>query len=155
MVLEQDFPMTPVQKRVLAIGFGVWLVIGVALFGGFLPGLKPSLSNTGIATIDGHPYHVIYSTVHGPLLGNHSAPWNVSFYNVSFTLWTTNWYSTSGGVLHGVGTEPNGTSYPFELGELATNGSRSTFFLAPDGEFAVGWAGGWFGGVFAVLYVRA
>lgn len=153
--IDGNFPMTRTQRRILIIGFAVWAAVGIVLFGGFLPGFKPSFSTTGLATIDGRPYHFEYSQVRAPLYSNYTSPWNVTFFNVTFELWLTDWYSLNGGVLHGIGTEPNGTSYPFVLGKLLPNGTRPLFFLAPDLSFGVGWNGGLFGGIFAQLYVEA
>ena len=152
--IDRDFPMTRIQRRALALGFVAWAVAGAILFGGFLPGLKPTFATTGPVIIEGHQYYYEYSQVHAPTFANYSAPWNVTFHNVTFNLWLTNWYSVTGGVLNGVGTEPNGTSYPFVLGYVLPNGSRPMFFVSPDYAFAVGWNGGWLGGIFAQLFVE-
>ena len=152
---DRDFSMSRTQKRVLVVGFVVWLAVGVLLFGGFLPGLKPTLATTDLVTIGGQPYHYELTSLHAPFFTNFTRPWNVTFYNVTFELWLTDWYSANGGVLHGIGTEPNGTSYPFVLGVLSPNGSRPTYYFSPDLAFGIGWLGGWVGGPFAHLYVRA
>jgi len=73
---------------------------------------------------------------------------------VTFELWLTNWYSVTGGVVHGIGTEPNGTSYPFVLGAYESNGSRPSLYLSPDFEFGVWWAGGIIGGFYVQLLVE-
>lgn len=153
--IDRDFPMTRTQRRALLIGFVVWAVAGGLLFGGFLPGFKPSLATTGIVTIGGHPYHFEFSQVRAPSFANYTAPWNVTFFNVTFWLWLSNWYSVTGGVLHGNGTEANGTSYPFVLGTPLPNGTRPTLFVSPDSDFAVDWSGAGFSGIFARLYVEA
>lgn len=153
--MDRDFPMTRTQRQLLVIGFAVMIAAGIVLFGGFLPGLKPSLATTGLATIQGHSYHFEYSAAQYPLLRNVSNPWNVTFYNVTFELWLTHLYSITGPELHGIGTEPNGTAYTFALGQILPNGARATFFLSPDLVFAVGWTGGWTGAFLAQLYVLA
>lgn len=152
--IDRDFPMTRTQGRALFLGIVVWAVVGVLLFGGFLTGVKPTLSLNGLATIGDESYHLEYSPLQTPLFTNSTSPWNVTFYNVTFQLWLTDWYSMTGGVLNGVGTEPNGTAYAFVLGAPLPNGTRATFFLSPDQVFGVGWAGGWFSQAFAQLYVR-
>ena len=152
--LDRDFPMTRTQRRVLLLGIAVWVVVGFLLFGGFLTGVKPSFSTSGLTTIDGWSYHYEYSPIRAPTFTNTSSPWNVTFFNVTFELWLTNWYSMTGGVLNGVGTEPNGSAYAFALGLPLSNGTRITFFLSPDLAFGVGWNGGWLSEAFAQLYVR-
>ncbi len=146
MALDRDFPMTLTQVRVLVVGLAAMAAIGIALFGGFLPGLRPNYSAADITTVAGHRYYVESSLLSTPVFANSTAPWNVTFHNVTFELRLTNWYSLQGGIVHGNGTEANGTRYAFTLGELLPNGSRSTFFLSPDLIFAASWTGGWFGG---------
>ena len=152
--IDRDFPMTRTQRRVILVGIAVWLVVGVLLFGGFLTGVKPDFSMTGLTTIDGQSYHYENSPLRTPTFTNSTSPWNVTFFNVTFELWLTNWYSMTGGVLNGVGTEPNGTAYPFALGSPLPNGTRTTLYLSPDLVFGVAWTGGWLAGYFAQLYVR-
>ena len=147
--------MTRTQLRVLLAGMAVFVVVGILLFGGFLTGVKPDFSTTGLTTINGQAYHFESSPLQTPTFSNMTHPWNVTFFNVTFELWLTNWYSMSGGVLNGIGTEPNGTAYPFVLGAVLPNDTRTTFYLSPDLFFGVAWAGGWFGGRSAGLYVRA
>lgn len=153
MALDRDVPMTPAQRRILVIGLIVMLGFGVALFGGAIPGLRPSYTVSDVATLDGRPYYVGSTPLHGPVFGNSTPPWNVSFRNVTFDLWLTNWNSLHGGEVHGNGTESNGTRYGFVLGETLPNGTRTEFFLSPDRVFAVSWSGGWFGGSEIELWV--
>lgn len=155
MTLDRDYPWTRREVIFTLVGLAVLAAIGVALFGGYLPGVHPPPSSAGRTTVDGHPYDVTTSQLHFPVLVNQSLPWNVTFRNVSFDLWVTNWYSPLGGVVHGVGTEPNGTSYGFSLGGYAADGARITLFLAPDYAFGVAWAGGALGGLEIDLLVEA
>jgi hypothetical protein len=154
MVLERDYPMTPLQMRALVIGLVVMSAIGIALFGGFIPGEKPNYSAPTTATIDGRLYFAEPTLLHYPLLGNATSPWNVTFHNVTFQLQMTGWYYLTGGILRGTGSEPNGTHYSFLLG-LLPNGSRPTFFLSPDGVFGAAWGGGWLGPATVLLLVEA
>ncbi len=138
--------MTPTQLRVLAIGLGVMAVVGIALFGGLIPGLRPNYSAPATTVIAGHLYYVESSPLLAPFLSNATAPWNVTFHNVTFELRLTNWYSVTGGIVHGNGTEANGIRYAFTLGERLSNGSRPALFVSPDSVFAAEWLGGWLGG---------
>lgn len=153
MVMDRDFPMTRLQWRVLVVGLVVLAAVGIALFGGFIPGLKPNYSQAAIVTVDGRSYYVEPSPLHYPILTNSTSPWNVTFHNVSFQFEMTGWFYFTGGILQGTGTELNGTHYSFVLG-LLPNGSRPTLYLSPDGVFGANWAGGWFGSISVVLLVE-
>ncbi len=142
MVMDRDYPMTRRQVTVMVAGLLIMTGIGIALFGGYLPGIHPKFSTVGLADLAGHQYHVFQTFLHVPLWTNYSAPWNVTFDNISFVLWVTNWYSPQGAVVHGMGSEPNGTSYLFAVGNLLPNGTRVTLYLSPDYEFGAYWVGG-------------
>ncbi len=154
MTMERDFPIGRRAAIVLIVGLVVMGVLGVALFGGLLPGLKPNYAAPNVTTLDGHLYYLQTTLLKAPFLTNTSAPWNVSFRDVTFTLWLTDWYSVSGGLVHGTGTEANGSASSFTLGILS-NGSRPALYLSPDDLWAVEWSGGWLGGQFVQLLVRA
>jgi hypothetical protein len=154
MVLDRDYPTTPLQRRVLAIGLVVMIAIGIALFGGFLPGVKPNFSPPSTTTLNGHEYFVEATALHGPLFSNSSAPWNVTFHNVTFELRLTNWYSLWGGIVHFNGTEANGTRYMFALGQVLPNGSRAMLYVSPDSVFAAWWLGGLLAGPSVQLLVE-
>lgn len=142
------------ELKVLAVGLAVMAAAGIALFGGFLPGVKPQFGLSGVVRVDGESYYSELTPLKIPLLVNWTTPWNVTFENVTFELWLTNWYSPLGGLVHGTGTEPGGTAYPFVLGVNPTNDSRTILYLSPDGAFGADWAGGAFGGFFVQLLVR-
>lgn len=129
-------------------------VVGIALFGGLIPGLRPNYSAPATTTIAGHLYYVDSSPLLVPFFSNSTSPWNVTFHNVTFELRLTNWYSTNGGIVHGNGTEANGTRYAFALGERLPNGSRPALFVSPDSVFAAAWTGGWFGSLSIGLMVE-
>ena len=154
VVLDRDYPMTRRQVRVLAVGLAVMVGIGLALFGGLIPGLKPNYQEPTVVVVAGHEYFVEIVPLHVPFLTNTSAPWNVSFRNVSFELQLANWYSNTGGWVEGIGTESNGTHYPFVLGEVFPNGTRATLYVSPDSVFGASYLGGWLGGVVIHLLVE-
>jgi len=153
MVLERDYPMTGLQRKVLVVGLVVMSAIGIALFGGLIPGVKPNYTAPAIVSVGGHLYYAEPTLLHYPVASNATSPWNVTFHNVTFQLAMTGWYYLTGGIVRGTGSEPNGTHYPFVLGVLP-NGSRPTLYLSPDGVFGAAWAGGWLGPVTVTLLVE-
>jgi hypothetical protein len=152
-VMDGDYPITRRQVKLLVVGLAVMAVAGGALFGGFLPGLHPTFGSD-LITLQGHQFYEQSTPLHVPFLVNTSSPWNVSYRNVTFQFWLTNWYSVSGGVVHGIGTEVNGSSHGFVLGIASLNGSRQTLYLAPDFDWGVWWAGGLLGGFSVTLLVK-
>ncbi len=155
MVLDRDYPITRRGAQLTILGLLIMAVIGVLLFGGFLPGIHPDFSGPDIVTLQGHQYYEAPTVLHVPIgLVNSTDPWNVTFHNVTFRLWLTNWYSGPGGLVNGDVTEPNGTSYPFVLGGYDLNGSRAFLYLSPDRFFGASWAGGPLGGPVAQLFVE-
>jgi hypothetical protein len=152
--MDRDFPMTHRQTVILVAGLAVMIAIGVALFGGLLPGIHPNFSSSFV-TIEGDQYYFEETPLQIPIFVNYSAPWNVTFHNVTFELWLTSWYSALGGEVNGIGTELNGSHHSFVLGGPSPNGTRASLFLSPDREWGVGWPGGVLGGLEAQLYVKA
>lgn len=141
------------EAKILVVGLVAMAVFGVALFGGYLPGLKPNYTAPGVVTLNGQAYYVQYTALKIPFFANTTAPWNESFRNVTFTLWLTDWYSIPGGIVHGIGTEANGSAHGFTLG-TASNGTRPVLYMSPDGEWGAAWTGGWFGGLVIQLLVK-
>jgi len=122
--------------------FAVAISFGIALFSGSIPGLPASHSST--VTFDGRSYYYYGYFLPFPQLGTNSTPpASVVFHNVTFWVWITDWLGPHGTYVHGNGTEPNGTTYAFLLGESPTNGTRTMSFVAPDGSFATVWGGGY------------
>jgi hypothetical protein len=154
MAIDRDVPISPLQRRILVIGLIVMATFGIALFGGLIPGLRPNYAASDVGEMGGHSYYVGSTPLRVPMSGNSTPPWNVSFHNVTFVLWLTNWNSFRGGEVHGNGTEQNGTRYTFVLGEILPNGSRTQFFLSTDRVFGAYWAGGWLGGSEIELWVE-
>ena len=148
--------MSRTQVRVLVVGLVIMGVFGGLLFGGVLPGLKPNYSEPSTVTIAGEAYYFTLVQLRTPnLLSYSTSPELFLFHNVSFSLWVTNWYSLSGGLVHGNGTEPNGTVASFVLGISANPPVDSQLFVAPDRGFAVSWPGGVLAGSTVRLMVRA
>jgi hypothetical protein len=147
MGMDRDFPMTAAQAKVLIVGLVVMAAFGAALFGGFIPGLKPNYSAPNILVLNGERFYfttVFPATPFFP--GNSTLPQSFTFHNVSFALWVSNWYSPNGGLVHGNGTELNGTVYSFVLGFSTIPPLNATQFISPDRVFAVSWPGGILGG---------
>ena len=156
MSIDEDFPMSKNQVRVLVVGLVAMAVFGAALFGGVLPGLKPNYSAPSTVTVDGEPYYYTTVAMNQPsLFSNFTLPQTFSFHNLTFTLWLTDWGSSSGALLHGNGTEPNGTVSSFVLGDVPYPPSSATLYVSPDRAFAISWPGGPLGGVWVRLMVRA
>ncbi len=148
--------MTPTQVKVLVIGLAIMVGIGVALFGGVIPGVKPNLSQLNEVSIDGIQYVFTLAYLsHASVTSNTSSPQQFLVGNVTFELWVTNWNSFSGGIVHGNGTERGGLAYPFELGQSSAPPVNSTLFISPDREFGAYWPGGPLAGPFVHLLVRS
>lgn len=153
--MDRDFPITRSQATVLLVGLVVMAVFGAALFGGAIPGLKPNYSTPTVLVLDGQQYHFTTFFFNQPFYPlNHTSPQFTSFHNVSFAIWVTNWYSPWGGIVHGNGTETNGTVYSFELGDSPAPRVNTTLFVSPDHQFAVYWPGGVLGGFSVRLMVH-
>lgn len=156
MGIDQDFPMTGTQAKILVVGLVVMAVFGAALFGGAIPGLKPNYTEPSTILVEGEPYYFTSVSLTPPgLLSNHTLPQPYTFHNVTFELWVTNWGSLRGGLVHGNGTEANGTSYPFLLGESVSPPVNTTLFVSPDRLFGAYWPGGLLGGTSVLLMVHA
>ncbi len=133
------------RRKLLQAGlvYAVAIGFGIALFAGAVPGVPAPA--TVYVTVAGHSYFSYGYFLPLPQLGRNSTPpASVEFHNVTFWVWTSGWYDPRGSYVSGNGTEPNGTTYSFVLGGSPTNASRVTTFVAPGGEFAAGWTGGYF-----------
>jgi hypothetical protein len=153
--MEQDFPITKTQLKVLLVGLLVMAVFGAALFGGAIPGLRPNFTPPSFLYIDGEPYY--YTTVNlgmPNLFSNETTPVSFAFHNVTFVMWIANWGSFTGGIVRGNGTETNGTTYPFVLGQSVVPPVNTSLYVSPDRLFAVYWPGGPLAGSSVRLMVR-
>jgi len=155
MGFDRDFPMTRRQAKVLVVGLVVMGAFGAALFGGAIPGLKPNYSAPSIVVLEGEHYYISTAFLGMPIFpGNHTAPEEFPFHGVNFTLWETNWYEYTGGLIRGIGAEANHTVYPFVLGYSFALHLNSTVFISPDRIFAVEWLGGLLAGPVVHLLVH-
>jgi hypothetical protein len=155
MGMDQDFPISGTQAKVLIVGLVVMGAFGAALFGGAIPGLKPNYTEPSTAVLDGEQYYYTNVFLSMPLFPiNHTSPQFTTFHNVTFAIWLTNWYSVTGGLVRGNGTERNGTAYSFILGESETPPVNTTLFISPDRVFAAYWHGGFLGGFSVQLLVK-
>ena len=142
-MMDRDFPMTPRDRRVLAISLAVGAVIGILLFGGWIPGLHPHYGSMEYMTVGGRSYYWTAVTVPLPNFGeNYSDPYLAVVHNVTFWYWITNWSALATSELHGNATLTNGTSYDFVLGGGPPLVPRTTQYVSPDDEVAVLWSGG-------------
>ena len=155
MSMDRDFPMSGTQAKALVVGLVVMAAFGAALFGGAIPGLKPNSFVPNKLVLNGEPYYFTTFLLNTPFFPvNHTSPQSTSFHNVTFWLWLTNWFSSSGGILRGNGTEPNGSVYSFVLGNSIVPRVNTTLFVSPDHLFAVYFQGGLLGGYWTRLMVH-
>lgn len=154
-MIDGNFPMTATQAKAVIVGLVVMGAFGAALFGGAIPGLKPNFSGPNVVYLEGQRYYSTTFFLATPLFpGNASAPQSVTFYNVTFELWVSNWNSPTGGLVHGNGTEANGTVYSFVLGISVNPPENTTLYISPDRAFAASWPGGPLAGFWVHLMVR-
>lgn len=148
--------MSRAQVKVLVVGLVAMGVFGAALFGGLIPGLKPNYTMPATISLNGEPYYYTTVPLSWPaLLNNTTVPQVFLFHNVSFWLWITNWGSPTGALVHGNGTELNGTEFGFVLGESISPTVNTTLFISPDHVFAVSYRGGLLAGPWVQLMVHA
>jgi hypothetical protein len=141
----RGIPRPPPKPRRVAMVVAVYALaigFGVALYTGSLPGLGGQFST--YTKYDGHEYYTDYVSVPEPSFGqNSTAPASLAFENVTFWYWVTGWGVWADTLVHGNGTEANGTTYAFALGNPSMNESHTTTFFSPDGHFGAWWDGGW------------
>jgi len=154
--MDFDVPMTGTQVKVLLVGLLVMGGFGIALFGGAIPGLKPNFATSNVVVYDGERFNYTLALLSqtNPI-SNTSLPQTYYFDNVTFVLWVTNWNSYWGGLVHGNGTERNGTVYSFVLGLSYNPPVNTTLFISPDREFGAHWPGGFLAGPWVELLVRS
>lgn len=154
-MMDRDFPMTATQAKVLLVGLVVMGGVGAALFGGAIPGLKPNYNAPNIEIFNGEKYYFTTVFLNFPFYPvNHSLPHTFPFHGVNFTLWVSNWYSFTGGLVRGNGTEANGTVYSFVLGLSTSPPVNTTFYLSPDRLFGASWPGSPLAGFWVHLMVH-
>ena len=143
----------PLRLKLGAIALAAMGVFGVALFGGWIPGLHPNYAEPTTIEVGGVSYYWTDFSIPWPLPpANSTAPSSVGFHNITFEVWVTDWYDLAGGgIVHGNGTEPNGTTYGFELGGAPLGSNASSIFVSPHHAFGAIWSGQ----TFVELLVRA
>ena len=141
-MMDRDYPMTRAQARRTVGALAVCAVVGLLLFGGLIPGLKPDYRVSPTTTFDGRTYYWTLAPLPIPLNGgNVTLPVNFSLANVTFVLWMTNWSIVGGSVLNGNATEPNGTVYHFSFGGFYGTPHWTDEYVSPGGAVAVVWRG--------------
>lgn len=134
-------PLTRRRAVAIVVVYGVLIGFVVALFSGVVPGLGGHI--TSDVTLNGHQYYPDYYYLPNPAFGNNTtSPLSVQFHNVTFWVWVSNWGGPYGALVHGNGTEANGTSYAFVLGGFEPNKVGTELFVSPDAQFAATWGGG-------------
>jgi len=142
-MMDRDFPTTSRERKWTAVALGVCAVVGVLLFGGFVPGLHPSYGSPPTVTLDGRAYYWTMVLLPFPPPGSErTAPTSLLFHNVTFETWFTNWTVLGGAYLHGRVHEPNGTVDAFVIGGFPAQANWTEQYLAPDRAVAVQWHDG-------------
>lgn len=138
-----EVPPTSRREAVITVAALVIAAsFGLALFGGWIPGLKPNYTVPSTVTVEGHAYYwTDYSLTFPPPLLNYTVPSSMTFHNVTFQVWVTGWYQPVSGYVRGNATEPNATTFSFVLGGPADVPGRQTLFLSPDHELGAAWNG--------------
>jgi hypothetical protein len=132
----------PRHLKIGAVALVAMGIFGVALFGGFVPGLRPNYSEPTTIEVNGLSYYWTEYHFPWPLPpANTTTPTLQIFHNISFQVWVTNWYSGAGGIVNGNGTEPNGTTYGFRLGGSSLGSNESGLFISPDKFLGAAWSG--------------
>jgi len=140
--MERTARSVPLRYKVGALGFVAIAIFGIALFGGFIPGLRPNYTEPSTVDVRGLSYYWANYAFPWPYPpANTTAPSEVEFHNVTFHIWVTNWYSGTGGYVNGNGTERNGSVYTFRLGGSGLSANASTLYVSPDTEFGAAWDG--------------
>ncbi len=135
-MMDQDFPMSRRQGQVLVVGLVAMAVVGVALFGGWIPGVHPGAGGS-VLTYQGRPYFWTFLTVPYPLWpANTSGPVNYTFHGAALALGTKNWYALGGGELVGTIAPENATPTNFTLTAAAPTAE------SPNATVVLEWPGG-------------
>jgi hypothetical protein len=142
-MMDRDFSLSPRDVRRTLSALVVAGIVGLLLFGGVLPGLRPDFRPPAIVTFDGEPYYWTTFAIPLPLpFSEVSAHYSVVLHNVTVWAWITNWSVVGGEYLHGNASEPNGTVYPFVMGGFPAQANWTDQYVAPGGAFVIEWNGG-------------
>jgi hypothetical protein len=142
-MMDRDYPSTPRQARLTLVSLAACGVVGILLFGGYVPGLHPNFA-PATATFEGRAYYWTTVIVPIPYTGvNRTLPVSETFHNVTFWTWVTNWSIVGGTYLHGNASGPNSTVYPFTLGGSRFAANWTELYVSPGAAVVVEWTGGW------------
>jgi hypothetical protein len=141
-MMNPDTPPSPRALKLLAVAFAISIVVGVLLFSGNLPGLRPNYAAATTVTVDGRPYFWSdYTIPWPPWPENFSEPNSTTFHHATFWFWVTGWYGIDTAYLHGNATPANGSTSPdFALGGPASP-DRQTLYLGDGGTVGAQWDG--------------
>lgn len=139
-MMDRDFPIGRREAKITVVCLVIGGIVGALLFGGYLPGLHPQLSEPKYIELNGEQYVWTTLGVPSPIFGfNFTKAVNVSFANVTFFLWVTHYDGFDNQTLDGNATLSNGTVYSFALESRPDPSDRVTQYIAPGGAVAVEW----------------
>ncbi len=142
-MIDGNFPISRTQAKTMVGGLVGMAIVGMLLFGGYLPGLHPQYTPNPLTTYDGRSYYwAALSVPSPPFLSSHSAPTSSVFRNDTIWRWVTNAGWLGGAYLHGNVTERNGTVYEFVIGGFSGQANWTDRFVAPGASVVVEWGGG-------------
>lgn len=139
-MLDQEFPMTRRQAKSTVLALLVGGIVGVAVFGGIVPGLHPSYAAPEFVSLNGHQYHWTEILVPAALPGtNGSMPISRAVHNTTFWIWV---YIDHGDRtwLAGNATITGGGFYNFSIGGQLWPTMRPAQYISPDSQVAVVWS---------------
>ncbi|MGB6500467.1 MAG: hypothetical protein WBG19_03570 [Thermoplasmata archaeon] len=142
-MMDRDFALSSRDIRLTFSALVVSGIVGLLLFGGVLPGLRPDFTPPATVTVDGQSYYWTAFTVPLPLpFSEVSGHVSVAFHNVTFWAWITNWSIVGGEYLHGNASEPNGSVYPFVMGGFPAQTNWTDQYVTPGALIVIQWTGG-------------
>jgi hypothetical protein len=142
-MLDRNFPPTPKQVKLTVGSLLAAAIIGGALFGGLIPGLRPNFSPPEFQTFEGRSYYWVEVLVPIVFPGtNVSSVENASVHGAVFEYWIMNQLGGRYTYLQGSATVANGTTYSFLVGGSLAPAERTTQYVSSDQEIVVLWTGG-------------
>ncbi len=142
-MLDRDHPITARQRTLTVGALLVGGAVGIALFGGLIPGLRPNFTPPEFQTFEGRSYYWTQVLVPAPPLGaNASVNETATVHNTTFQYWSEAQLAGTLTYLKGVANVPHGSSYPFVVGGGLVPAERTTQYVSADHEVAVLWMGG-------------
>jgi hypothetical protein len=139
-MMGRELPTSPRERKATALALVAGAAIGIALFGGYVPGIHPTFTSPAVITFDGKLYY--WKEIGVPLpvvLSNSSPSEKIAVHNATFEVYTIGWLSGGGSYLAGNATLDSGVTYPFSVGGSVASPDHTTQYVSPDGEIAVVW----------------